>query len=410
MFVTAAMGAHTLIPVTTALFTDAGINGIDLNKRTTERDPAGNLVRPIKGVKVPESMGLVCCTVYLIVIFLFIPISAAGDQANEHLRLSSLLSALLSICCMSLLGFADDVLNLRWRHKLLLPLVATLPVLMVYYTAGGGSSITLPPPLSHAVGINVVDIGWLYYMYMIMLSIFCTNAINILSGVNGLESGQALVIALSLLIFNVVQLARLPEGKPMEQNLFSLNLMGPFTGVALSLTYYNWFPAAVFVGDTWCYFAGMTFAVSAILSHNSKTLLLFFVPQVINFVYSVPQLFKIFPCPRHRMPGFCLGSRPDEDQVCMSLNVFDKKEIRYGALGKFVFSIFKTLRLAHLSQHPDGRVVMSNLTLNNLFLYLFGPMPEDRLCTRLLVFQVVCSVAAFGVRFMLAGAFYSIVK
>eukprot|EP00658_Telonema_sp_P-2_P046416 TRINITY_DN3457_c0_g1_i3.p1 TRINITY_DN3457_c0_g1~~TRINITY_DN3457_c0_g1_i3.p1 ORF type:complete len:123 (+),score=31.00 TRINITY_DN3457_c0_g1_i3:39-407(+) len=85
MFVTAAMGAHTLIPVTTALFTDAGINGIDLNKRTTERDPAGNLVRPIKGVKVPESMGLVCCTVYLIVIFLFIPISAAGDLSLIHI-------------------------------------------------------------------------------------------------------------------------------------------------------------------------------------------------------------------------------------------------------------------------------------------------------------------------------------
>ena len=27
------------------------------------------------------------------------------------------LSALLSISCMLLLGFADDVLDLRWRHK-----------------------------------------------------------------------------------------------------------------------------------------------------------------------------------------------------------------------------------------------------------------------------------------------------
>ena len=43
---------------------------------------------------------------------------------------------------------------------------------------------------------------------------------------------------------------------------------------------HNWFPARVFVGDTYCYFAGMTFAVAGILGHNSKTLLLFFVPQV----------------------------------------------------------------------------------------------------------------------------------
>ena len=34
----------------------------------------------------------------------------------------------------------------------------------------------------------------------------------------------------------------------------------------------------------------------------SKTLLLLFSPQVLNFVYSVPQLFKLVPCPRHRLP------------------------------------------------------------------------------------------------------------
>lgn len=62
------------------------------------------------------------------------------------------------------------------------------------------------------------------------------------------------------------------------------------------------YPADVFVGDTFCYFSGMTFAVVAILGHFSKTMLLFFIPQVFNFIYSVPQLFKMVPCPRHRLP------------------------------------------------------------------------------------------------------------
>jgi UDP-N-acetylglucosamine--dolichyl-phosphate N-acetylglucosaminephosphotransferase len=56
------------------------------------------------------------------------------------------------------------------------------------------------------------------------------------------------------------------------------------------------------VGDTYCYFAGMTFAVVGILGHFSKTLLLFFIPQILNFLYSTPQLFKLVPCPRHRLP------------------------------------------------------------------------------------------------------------
>ncbi len=34
---------------------------------------------------------------------------------------------------------------------------------------------------------------------------------------------------------------------------------------------------------------GMTFAVTGILGHFSKTLLLFFIPQVINFLISFPQ-------------------------------------------------------------------------------------------------------------------------
>ena len=40
------------------------------------------------------------------------------------------------------------------------------------------------------------------------------------------------------------------------------------------------YPSKVFVGDTFCYFAGMTFAVVAILGGFSKTILLFFIPQV----------------------------------------------------------------------------------------------------------------------------------
>ena len=46
------------------------------------------------------------------------------------------------------------------------------------------------------------------------------------------------------------------------------------------------YPSRVFVGDTYCYFAGMTFAVIAILSHFSKTMLLFFIPQILNFLSS----------------------------------------------------------------------------------------------------------------------------
>ena len=63
----------------------------------------------------------------------------------------------------------------------------------------------------------------------------------------------------------------------------SLIIMIPFVATTLGLLSLNWWPARIFVGDTFTHFAGMTFAVAAILGHFSKTLLLLFVPQILNF-------------------------------------------------------------------------------------------------------------------------------
>ncbi|KAJ1929644.1 UDP-N-acetylglucosamine--dolichyl-phosphate N-acetylglucosaminephosphotransferase [Linderina macrospora] len=90
--------------------------------------------------------------------------------------------------------------------------------------------------------------------------------------------------------------------------MFSLYLLLPFVSVSAALYYWNVYPARVFVGDTYCYFAGMTFAVCGIHGHFSKTLLLLFVPQAFNFVYSAPQIFAFVPCPRHRLPKMVVNS------------------------------------------------------------------------------------------------------
>lgn len=60
---------------------------------------------------------------------------------------------------------------------------------------------------------SLLRTGILYYVYMGMLAVFCTNAINILAGINGIEAGQSLVIAASIIVFNVVEL----NGKEMTR-------------------------------------------------------------------------------------------------------------------------------------------------------------------------------------------------
>lgn len=63
----------------------------------------------------------------------------------------------------------------------------------------------LPNFLQAFLGTTYVDFGPLFYIYMAMLVIFCTNAINIIAGINGIEVGQSLVIAISVTIFNLIQ-------------------------------------------------------------------------------------------------------------------------------------------------------------------------------------------------------------
>uniref|UniRef100_A0A8C0UFR5 UDP-N-acetylglucosamine--dolichyl-phosphate N-acetylglucosaminephosphotransferase n=1 Tax=Cyanistes caeruleus TaxID=156563 RepID=A0A8C0UFR5_CYACU len=229
---------------------------------------------------------------------------------------------------MIFLGFADDVLNLRWRHKLLLPTMASLPLLMVYFTNFGNTTIVVPKPFRLLLGMHL-DLGILYYVYMGMLAVFCTNAINILAGINGIEAGQSLVIAASIIIFNIVEL----NGDYQDDHIFSLYFMIPFFFTTLGLFYHNWYPSRVFVGDTFCYFAGMTFAVVGILGHFSKTMLLFFIPQVLNFLYSLPQLFHTIPCPRHRLPRL----NPDTGKLEMSYSKFKTK--RLSALGTNILKV-----------------------------------------------------------------------
>merc|ERR1719471_701697 len=286
-----------------------------------------------------------------------------------HSEFAQLIAALLSITCMLLLGFADDVLDLRWRHKLLLPSMASLPLLMVYYVTTNRTEIVVPTMLRWILGYNI-KLGLLYYLYMGMLAVFCTNAINILAGINGIEVGQSIIIATSIAIFNLMSLS----GGLAHHHRFSLYFLSPYITTSLGLLAHNWYPSQVFPGDTFCYFSGMTFAVVAILGHFSKTLLLFFIPQVINFLYSCPQLFHFIPCPRHRLPKY----NKEDDKVAFSTTCFEKEKL--SALGNVILRLLTVTRLASIKKVDvkidndcDDTVEMvecNNLTLINLVLRL----------------------------------------
>jgi UDP-N-acetylglucosamine--dolichyl-phosphate N-acetylglucosaminephosphotransferase len=328
-----ALGRYTL---------EAGLCGKDLNK----------LGQPL----IPEAGGVAAGAVFLIVVILSQAYQWVGF-ANETATtfVIEYYAALASICFMTLLGFADDVLDLPWRYKLVFPALATLPLLMAY---DGPTGLVVPIPLRPLLGV-FIELSFLYKIYMLLVAIFCTNAINIHAGINGLEAGQALIIACSIALHNLLEL----DGEFTRNHVFSLCLIVPFIGVTLGLLRHNSYPATIFVGDTFTFLAGMTLATVAILSHVSKTLMLFFLPQILNFLISFPQIV-FWECPRHRLPKF------NPETKCLE-------------------------------------AVPTHWNLLNQVLRVVGPCREKRLTQILLGLQVAASIFAFLVRYWIAAYFYS---
>ncbi|KAJ3738429.1 UDP-N-acetylglucosamine-dolichyl [Lentinula detonsa] len=346
-----------LVPALGPTFIKAHLSGRDLLK---------DYATPI-----PESLGLVCASVYTLALILFIPF-AFSDSLTIHLtqtpegifvpefphsRLSVYLSSLLSLLMTTILGFLDDVFDIRWRHKLPIPIIASIPLLMVYFAERGNTHIVVPLPLRFLLG-SLLNLG----------------------GINGSEVGQALIIATSAEVeFGGVWSAGMAYGSKelVERHLFSPYFMLPLVAVCSGFMYHNWYPARAFPGDTLCYVTGMAFAVVGIQGHFSKTLLLFFLPQIFNFVLSCPQLFGLVPCPRHRVPRF--------DKVTNLLHpskaIFMKPPSKLAATVLWILSFFK---LVDLTLHLSGVILeTTNLTILNFSFVL-----------------------AFSVRYGLAGLVY----
>ena len=277
-------------------------------------------------------------------------------------------------------------------------------MLGLYFVDFGVTHVVVPLPLRNYLG-ELVDLGGFYYLYMAAVSIFCPNCINILAGINGIEVGQSLVIAFLLVLNDMLYLSpKLHQPHPAaESHLFSVYLLLPFIGVSMALLKHNWFPAKVFVGDTYCYFAGMVFAVVGILGHFSKTLLLLFIPQIFNFCYSAPQLFKIVPCPRHRLPRFNARTGLLEPSVA---TFAEEKPLR-PVIGE-ALKVLARLRLVRVETDGKGRVTeTSNFTILNLWLVWRGPLREDRLAVEVLIMQTICGLAGLWVRHSLALLLFS---
>ena len=95
------------------------------------------------------------------------------------------------------MGLLDDWMDLKWRYKAFMPLIAALP--LIYFAMENPltrTSMSLPL-------IGTIQFGeWYYFLIIPLLVMIVTNTINMLGGLNGLETICPAIIITGLMILS----------------------------------------------------------------------------------------------------------------------------------------------------------------------------------------------------------------
>lgn len=190
------------------------------------------------------------------------------------------------------IGFLDDYLKLKRKdaisgneglkswQKLILQVVIAVVFFFIYRSYGGTGDLTLS-----LFGWNL-PMGWAYGLFILLVLVATTNAVNISDGLDGLAGGLSVFafIAFGLMAWNTTWL----EGY-QEIAIFCCLLIGSLGGFLL----FNSHPARVFMGDTGSLALGGALATVAVLTRHEFSLILVGGVFVIETLTSLIQIIAI---------------------------------------------------------------------------------------------------------------------
>ena len=194
---------------------------------------------------------------------------------NLNLKVYDLLKLLIPCYIYLLIGFIDDFLIIiRNNNKGISPkLKILLQVLglLVYY------SIFLK---DHNTTVNLyftkINLNKLYFFFVLLIYVSCTNAVNLTDGLDGLASGLLIIAFIGTLILGI-----------LKQN-YSITLYSScLISSLLSFLIFNFNPAKIFMGNAGSLMFGSILATQFVLLEEEMLLL------IIAFVFIIETLSVI---------------------------------------------------------------------------------------------------------------------
>jgi len=215
---------------------------------------------------VPNGLGVlyvIISTVYIFLLYFFGIPDSKGAVVSAPLT--------LAVCIMfgGFMGLLDDWIDLKWRYKAFLPLIAAIPlVTFASHAPGVRTSIALPI-------LGTINFGNYYYFIIIpILVTIITNTVNQLGGLNGLETICPAIIMIGLMSIS---------------GSYAILLLFPLI-VWLTLAFFN-FRGKLFVGNTGSFAIGITIAAFAVISDLKFDLVISILPYIFNSVVILLTIF-----------------------------------------------------------------------------------------------------------------------
>ena len=211
----------------------------------------------------------------MIYIFILTFIYKEGTQIKEILAVAT------TIMIITFIGFLDDLIinktkdssqGLRQWQKPLLTLTAAIPLMVIN---AGTSQILIP-------FFGVVDIGLIYPLLFIPLGVVgASNMVNLLAGINGLETGMGIVYIGSLGLFAYI------NERPVAAAIAAI----VFTAL-LAFYYFNKYPAKILPGDSLTYLLGASLICIAIIGNLEKAAIISSIPFFLEFILKARSKLK----------------------------------------------------------------------------------------------------------------------
>ena len=213
----------------------------------------------------------------------------------------SKLKALFLTLGNGLIGFADDSIKAVKKRNLGLTAkqkLAGQAVISGIFCIALKVFADMPTTVWIPFTDITVDLGIAYYLFVFLIIVGATNAVNLTDGLDGLAAGSSAITAVAYVVISVA----LGYG--------GIAVFGAaLAGACLGFLFYNQHPAKMFMGDTGSLALGGAMAAMAILTKTELLLViagglyvleaLSVILQVISFKTRGVRIFKMSPVHHH---------------------------------------------------------------------------------------------------------------